>query len=119
MTWNMIFQQLGEFYYLIARHMDSFSGKIAKGFLEWYVQNNGDMLPDTGRINMPSCICVKDLYKEYCDVYSEEETLERSQFYALWEREFKHVSFPKVFITTYKTQVLTKNVFFFSLIPWN
>lgn len=71
-------------------------GQTALGFMVTYVAEMGDKSPDSDRVIMPSGLTVADVFQEYRSVHRHEDCIKQSQFYAIWEKNFKHVTYPKV-----------------------
>ena len=72
------------------------SGRIALGFMYYYVNLVGDQSPEGDRLLLPVGITVKCIFEKYIQFHPGSSGLKKSQFFGLWKDNFKHVSYQKV-----------------------
>jgi hypothetical protein len=65
-------------------------------WLRFLVNAVGDHQPDTAKIHLPSCFTKVLLYKKMCEELNSDYHVSQSQFYNIMDKEFGHVSIPKV-----------------------
>lgn len=72
-------------------------------WLQFFVSCVGDHQPDNGGIHLPTCFTKSDIYKKMLEENKalSQPTVSLSHFYGLWERNFLHVTIPKVSGTKY------------------
>ena len=76
-------------------------------WLSFLVNAIGDRQPDSDKIHLPSCFTKVLLYKKMCEELQSDNHVSQSQFYNIMDKEFGHVSIPKVcniLYTYYKTK---------------
>ena len=71
------------------------TGESAVGFMNYYVNTNGEINSEDGRIVLPIGITVKSMYEKYAESHSD-DALSLSHFHRLWRENFHHVSQQKV-----------------------
>lgn len=72
------------------------SGDIAYGFMGYFVDSCADHSPDRVRRVLPVGVTKKEIFKIYKQRTTPVEQIKRSQFYNIWSKKMKHVSYPKV-----------------------
>ena len=82
-------------YGLLQKQLWIFLGDTAVGYMSYYVSLMGDKSPTEERIILPMGVTIKEIFKEYAAVHHS-NPIEESQFYYLWKKHFKHVSYQKV-----------------------
>ena len=72
-----------------------FVGKIALGFMDYYVDYMADQSPEGNRLIMPLGMTIHDMYIRYKELYGEDH-LQEAQSYKLYRDNFSHVTYQKV-----------------------
>ena len=65
-------------------------------WLTFLVNSIGDQQPDSGKVHLPSCFTKLALYQKMICELGCDDSISKSQFYNIMEKEFAHVSIPKV-----------------------
>ena len=73
-------------------------------WLKFLVNSIGDQQPDSGKVHLPSCFSKLALYQKMISELGSDGTVSRSHFYGIMEKEFEHVSIPKVTLTSQQQQ---------------
>ena len=80
-------------------------------WLQFFVSCVGDHQPDNGGIHLPTCFTKSDIYKKMLEENRalSQPTVSLSHFYGLWERNFLHVTIPKVYAIVFS--MMTTNTY--------
>lgn len=82
-------------------------------WLRFLVNSIGDQQPDSGKVHLPSCFTKLALYQKMLSEQDSDDTISRSHFYSIMEKEFSHVSIPKVTIAPKNVAKKTRIIFRF------
>ena len=76
----------------------SLQSEYAKMFLEKYVKENGENMPNSADVHLSSSITWRDVYEEMVDTlqYQGQECCSMNHFRQIRKQEFSHVKIPKV-----------------------
>lgn len=64
--------------------------------MSYYVSLIGDQSPERSRILLPIGITVQTIYEKYLEFHPGTSAIKRSHFFAIWRKNFSHVSHQKV-----------------------